>query len=145
MLIDPPKKNEAVGITRIRCLALALGLTGMLILAGCGTREIRPTGNEDDVHDFLSAALDAWQSGQTPDELREESPPVYVSDFEWAAGKTLKAYQAPEAPEEHGGEWRVSVLLTLSGPGESEVQKAVAYSVTTERSAVVITRAEEHE
>jgi hypothetical protein len=120
----------------------AFGLACMLALAGCGPREITAAGSEDEALEVLTAALDAWKSGQKPDALRQENPPMYVRDFDWSEGRSLKEFKPHDAPKEHGGEWRVMALLTLTGAGKPDEQTLVAYSVTTDDKAIVITRSD---
>ncbi len=112
-------------------------------MAGCsGPGEAVAAGSEEDAMEVLTAALDAWKAGEQPDSLRDESPPMYVKDVDWKAGRILKAFEAREAPRENGGEWRVRAMLTLEGGGQPAEQKLVAYSVTTETKAIVITRSD---
>jgi hypothetical protein len=133
----PPSRWPACLGTIAFCVAL------LLSLAGCsGTGEMVLAGTEDDALEVLTAALDAWKAGQEPDELQNENPPVFVRDADWMEGRNLKAFEAHEAPREHGGEWKVFARLTLTGGDRAEEQKLVAYSVTTETKAVVITRSD---
>ena len=123
-------------------LGTILGLAGLLTLAGCGQTPMQVAGSEDEALEVLTAALDAWKSGQKPDDLRQENPPVYVRDFDWLGGRSLKEFKPHDTPKEHGGEWRVMAMLTLSGAGKPEEQTLVAYSVTTAEKAIVITRSD---
>jgi hypothetical protein len=123
-------------------LGIAIGLACLLALAGCGPRQMEIAGSEDEALEVLTAALDAWKSGQKPDALRQESPPMYVQDHDWAEGRSLKDFKPSDAPQEFGGEWRVSATLSLAGGGKPEEQKLVAYSVTTATKAIVITRSD---
>ena len=124
------------------CLWAAFGLACLFALAGCGPGQMSVAGNEDEAIDFLTAALDAWKAGQKPDELRQENPPIYVQDEDWTGGRSLKEFKPHDAPKEHGGEWRVMAMLTLSGGGKPDEQTLVAYSVTTADKAIVITRSD---
>lgn len=130
--------NRRFGI----CIGIAFGLASMLALAGCGPSQMQIAGSEDDALEVLTAALDAWKSGQKPDELQQEYPPIYVQDEDWLGGRSLKDFKPHEAPKEFGGEWRVLAMLTLDGGGMSPEQKLVAYSVTTATKAIVITRSD---
>lgn len=129
-------------VLRKPSLNLAFAVLGATLLAGCGPSEVVLSGDEDSALEVLTAALDAWKSGQKPDALRNENPPMYVRDTDWMDGRTLKAFEARETPREHGGEWKVMATLTLAGGNQPEEQKLVAYSVTTETNAVVITRSD---
>jgi len=129
-------------LIRQQVLRLAIAVLGATLLAGCGAREIVLSGDEEGALEVLTAALDAWKSGQKPDSLHSENPPMYVRDADWMEGRTLKAFEPRESPREHGGEWKVLAMLTLAGGDRPEEQKLVAYSVTTEPKAVVITRSD---
>jgi hypothetical protein len=127
-------------LTRIRCnvIATALGVASLITLVGCGTKLIHATGDPDDVQELVADVLEAWQSGQTPEDLLDGCPAMHINDEDWDAGKALKAFAAAEPPVERGGHWRVSALLTLSAAGTADVQKAVAYAVTTEPAITII-------
>lgn len=136
-------KSVDIAGTHRRCfVGAALGIVAMLVLAGCSGGPVQVAGDEADALTWLSAALDAWQAGQKPDELRNEQPAVYVADHDWQSGQALKAYQVIGAPEEVGGHWRVSAQLTLVVDGRSEIQKSVAYAVTVE-PAITVLRADD--
>lgn len=47
----------------------------------------------DTARQALRAALDAWQAGKKPDELRQGSPPITVNDYDWATGRALAGYE----------------------------------------------------
>jgi hypothetical protein len=129
---------------RKHALRLAVVMCGAASLVGCfGPRDIVVSGSEEDAIEVLTTALDAWKAGQKPDSLRSEDPPMYVQDNDWMDGRKLKAFEPREIPREHGGEWKVLAVLTLEGGGLPEEQKLVAYSVTTESHAVVITRSDD--
>ncbi|MBI5760291.1 MAG: hypothetical protein HZA46_17385 [Planctomycetales bacterium] len=122
-----------------------LGLTATLVLAGCGgPKVISASGNPEEAKKVLSTALDAWKSGQKSDQLQSGKPVVYVADEDWRAGATLKAYQLSGAPEQRGGHWRVSAVLTVAAVGKPEAQKPVAFAVTM-GSSINITRVDDVE
>jgi hypothetical protein len=130
--------NRSFGI----CIGINFALACMLALAGCGPSQMQIAGTEEDALEVLTIALDAWKSGEKPDELKQESPPMYVQDEDWTGGRSLKDFKPHDAPKEFGGEWRVLAMLTLDGGGMPEEQKLVAYSVTTAAKAIVITRSD---
>jgi len=123
-------------------MGIAFALACLLALAGCGPSQMQIAGTEEDAIEVLKIALDAWKSGEKPDELREESPAMYVQDEDWAGGRSLKDFKPHDEPKEFGGEWRVLATLTLSGGGKPDEEKLVAYSVTTADKATVITRSD---
>jgi len=137
------KKQSERPLFAFCLICVALGLAVILSLAGCsGTREIRPAGDPDEAREFLSAVLEAWKAGQTPEDLQNGSPVMYVSDVDWKDGASLKSYELSESPVEHGGEWRVTTLLTLMSAGKTEERRRAVYSVTIE-PAIAIIRSDE--
>jgi hypothetical protein len=131
--------HDRVGFSMGSCrLGMSFGLIGTLLLAGCGPNEIVLMGTPDDAQQLLAEALQAWQDGQTPEDLQGASPAIHLADEDWEAGKTLKAFQASAEPEDRGGHWRVSAVLTLSDASQAEEQKPVAYAVTTEPAITII-------
>jgi len=123
-------------------MGIAFALACLLALAGCGPSQMKIAGSENDAIEVLKIALDAWKSGEKPDDLQAESPPMYVQDEDWAQGRSLKDFKPHDQPKEFGGEWRVTAMLTLSGGGKPDEEKLVAYSVTTANKATVITRSD---
>jgi hypothetical protein len=130
------------GSLRKRLIGVACGFAGMLTLLGCSAGPMQLVGDEDEARTVLTQALDVWQAGHKPDSLKQEQPVVHVADEDWQAGKTLKGYEVTGEPQEAGGHWRVSALLTLWADGESESKKNVAYAVTLE-PAITILRADD--
>src|SRR4029077_15890335 len=108
---------SSAGTIRKRLLGVVGGVAGILILMGCSSGPVELVGDEDEAQTVLATALNAWQAGAKPDKLRSEKPAVHVADEDWQAGKMLKSYQVTGAPQEAGGHWRVSALLTLSADG----------------------------
>jgi len=124
---------------------IILGVVATLALVGCGgPKVITASGSPEDAKKVLSTALDAWKTGQKPDQLQTGKPVMYVADEDWRAGATLKAYQLSGAPEQRGGHWRVPAVLTVSTAGKPEEQKPVAYAVTIS-SSINISRADDVE
>ena len=89
----------------------------LLLAAGCSNNPSVEsfTPPKDAARDALTAALDAWQSGQAkPGEIEDVTPTVQMNDPRWAKGAKLKSY---EIVEELPGDSprKFSVKLTLEG------------------------------
>jgi len=91
-------------------------------MAGCSggssVESFHPRG--DVAREALSAALTAWQNGQTKEELRESTDPaVDVAEPVWVAGSKLKSF---EIVEELPGDIprKFSVKITLEGGAAPE-------------------------
>ncbi|MFM2096782.1 MAG: hypothetical protein RIS70_3906 [Planctomycetota bacterium] len=78
----------------------------------------------------LTAVLDAWKGGQTPEALREQKPSIIVADDDWQAKCELQSYQLFDLPASGGVSARIGAILELSGP-QGRVRKEVRYQVST--------------
>ena len=93
------------------CAVCVCGWALLLAASGCSRRPPEVKGTEDDARAALASALDAWLAGHKPDVLQDGTPPVWMIDQDWRAGKTLKAYRTPETPEKFGGHWKVATTI----------------------------------
>jgi hypothetical protein len=55
----------------------------------------------------VTAALDAWKDGESPEKLRQRRPPVDFKDLNWVRGSQLRKYEIQQ--EKSSG---VSVSIT---------------------------------
>ena len=78
----------------------------------------------------ITAVLDAWRSGQTPESLRDQKPSIIVADEDWQSKSELHSYQLFDLPASGGVSARIGALLELSGP-QGRVRKEVRYLVST--------------
>jgi hypothetical protein len=92
----------------------------LLIVAGCGGTNYTPPAETDptEARAVLSNVLDAWKSGSSAASLKEQSPPIYVSDHDWTVDSKLTGYRFLGEPTLHGNNARVQVQLQLSTAGK---------------------------
>jgi Ni/Co efflux regulator RcnB len=105
--------------------ALAAGL--LVGSVGCGGASATG-GSEQEAHDALTKALDAWKSGRKADEMRNESPEVIVGDPDWKKGSRLTAYQIGSGVFD-GKNLRVPVTLTVEQRPRGQRKVIVDYIV----------------
>lgn len=60
-----------------------------------------------------------------------------MTDFDWQQGKQLKAFQLSGPPKDQGNFWKVSAVLTITGPGEPEAQQLAGYNIVLQPSVVI--------
>ena len=97
-------------------------LASALLLAGCSggssPESFHPKG--DAAREALSAALTAWQNGETKDELRESTDPaVEVAEPAWVDGTKLKSFEIVEDLTDDMPR-KFSVNITLEGAAAPE-------------------------
>lgn len=108
-------------------------------LSGCGEPKVTvPEGNESGAREALVSVLEAWKGNKTRDELKAQSPPVWVADEDWEAGRTLASYEIDGEPELNGSHWRVYTKLTISDEGKTLPEQQVCYAVTLGDNVSVI-------
>ncbi len=94
-------------------------LAGALLLAGCGTRrapQFVPT--EEAAERTLKTALTAWQNGQKPPSLvQETSPPIQLVDTNLKPGQKLAKFTVL-GPTTGDAQRCYAVRLTLDNPPE---------------------------
>lgn len=120
----------------------ALLLSALTIVAtGCGSRPPEPA-DPAAARTALTRALDAWQQGQSPDALKDGSPPLYVADHDWQSGGKLQKYKLDAKEAMHGASVRFGAQLSLRGSDGKVAQKQVYYLVGTQ-PALTVVRADE--
>jgi hypothetical protein len=116
---------------------MAACLLGVLILQGCDGGSLPPEPDESQALPILTAALDAWKRGETPDAVAAGSPPVRVIDHEWQVGWTLLGYEVQGEPLKTGLSVRQSVALQLKTPKGKPAKKTVNYLINTGPQPVI--------
>ena len=121
-----------------RALARTLALLAALGLAGCGAKNYEPPAatSPESARAALSAALDAWQAGQTMEQLSARAEPIYVGDEDWRSGASLVEYQIAEPGEQVGLNVVYAVSLDIHQGGKRQ-RKNVHYRVSTSPVASV--------
>lgn len=115
-----------------RLLVLAL-----LVVAATGCqRTARDLSlDETQARDACKTVLEAWQAGQSPEQLK---PGIIASDYAWADGKTLVAFEFLPGEKSDGTNLHIPVKLTLSGGNGKESTSKATYTVGTDPVVTVI-------
>jgi hypothetical protein len=101
----------------------------LVVNAGCGPSNIDVGGNEEQVQQAVSIALDAWKSDQEFSLYSSSDSKLVVADEDWQAGLKLKDYRLLEPSKVNGGHWRQRVELDLVVKNKVK-PKVVYYAVT---------------
>jgi hypothetical protein len=103
-------------VSRLACAAMVVVASGCS--RGPSVESYHP--EQDTALEALTSALTAWQNGQTPDELKENTDPeVQIAEPVWDAGSKLKNFEIVEAlPGDTPRKF--SVKLTLEGASAPE-------------------------
>ena len=129
-----PIRNE-LGYRKL-WICVLLGSIG-LVAAGCSGTNKGDTASKDDALSVLRSCLEAWQKGQKPESLREQNPPITVSDQAWATGAKLEKFEIEESKSQKAGyDVKFPVKLWLDN-GKTNPQQ-VAFTVSTAPALVVV-------
>lgn len=116
---------------------LGASLALAVVLSGCEGAPQAAKVNPDAARTALTAALDAWKSGQAPKALKSHSPAITAQDMDWESGEKLLSYEVLGTGEDDDANLRVPVELTLQGPGGRETRRKVTYVVGTSPAITV--------
>lgn len=97
--------------------SLVLCFTAIALYAtGCHKADVKDyVPAEEAARKALSAALDAWKSGKSPDQIGASNPAVNAEDPQWRGGKKLANYEIVGPAPSEDQNLRFSVKLTLAG------------------------------
>jgi hypothetical protein len=112
---------------RVPLTAFALSL--LLAAGGCRGPAAPPPDAATARQAFL-AALDAWAAGKSTADLRDQEPPLYVSDPDWEAGRALQAYELSDQESFDGQALRTAAKLSFAGDRRAK-SVAAKYTVGT--------------
>jgi hypothetical protein len=112
---------------------------GLLLVVALGCRHsLPPQADREAARQALCTALNAWQNGETAEALQKRSPPIYITDLDWRAGRRLQSYQLSEKDEYHGVQLRCSVVLKLKDAQNKLQEKSVTYLIDTSPAFVIV-------
>lgn len=98
----------------------------LIACQGCRQADVKDYIPPDEAaRQALTAALDAWKSGKTPDQIRASQPAINVQDQRWTAGKKLAAYEIVAAAKGDDDHRRYAVKLTIEGAEPQEATYVV--------------------
>jgi hypothetical protein len=114
-----------------------------LAVSGCNSGGAADLAVERDLaRESLAAFLDAWQAGQTADDLKNRSPSIIAGDHAFATGTKLVSYTLVGDDTDDGANLHTTVDLVLQDDQAGEVKQRVAYIIGTE-PVITIFRADE--
>ena len=118
------------GWTRFAVLGLVLPLA-----AGCG-RGLPPQTDVAEAKAAVTAALDVWKNGESPEKLRQRKPPVDFKDLNQDRGSKLRNYEV-EKETSSGVSASISVKLHLTEKSGMNRTRVVVYNVDAGPTIVV--------
>jgi hypothetical protein len=93
--------------------AAALALSA---LPGCGSGPPTPA-DPAAARAALDRALTAWKEGKPADSLKNDDPPIVVSDHAWSGGASLLNYRIEPGDRRTGADQAFRVVLWLKDDG----------------------------
>lgn len=113
------------GITRAPFVVFGL----LLLVAGCGGGETQALPLDKELaRSSIQKALEAWQSGKKPADLR---PEITIGDPAWDAGRPLKSFQILRDEETSDGSNLHIRVQRMFGDGGDKSESKVIYIVGT--------------
>jgi hypothetical protein len=107
----------------------------LCLLPGC-RRGPGPDADPAVADRALQIALVAWQSGKSPDDLEQESPPILMNEDDWRTGKRLLDFTM-EKGALSGRQVRCRVRIKLQDRDRTVDRDAVYIIDTTPRIVIV--------
>jgi hypothetical protein len=109
-------------------------------VVGCGgAKPLSLATTPEKSRQVIVSALDAWKNGQTREDLKKLSPPVYFQDDDLYRGRKLIDYKLEGAPKQLGTGLSYVVSLTIQNGSTPPATRKVAFRVVTEPN-IAITR-----
>jgi hypothetical protein len=115
--------------------SLTVGACCLVVAAGCG-KTIDDPVDPDKASTALQSALDAWKQGDEYGSLRNRTPPMYLNEREWEAGKKLLGYQLGKA-ELMGRQGRCTAKLSIQDKAGKVTEREVSYLIDTTPQVVI--------
>jgi hypothetical protein len=109
----------------------------VLSASGCGIGGTPQAADSAQARTALTAALDAWKSGEKPEDLAKRTPPLHIKDVDWSGGFQLVGYEADTDGKLVGYDMNYPVVLELKSPKGNSVKKKAVYTVTTQPELIV--------
>ena len=117
----------------LRLAAICLLTTGV----GCSGPPRAAAVDASRAREALVTALERWEQGGRPVDLKDASPSITVQDFDWEAGVRLVRFRVVDEGRDDDANLIIPVELTLQAPNGREVSKNVTYVVGTSPSITV--------
>jgi hypothetical protein len=100
-----------------------------LLVVGCG-RSNAPT-DVPSAKAALTAALECWKAGQSPDSLRQRSPSIIMVDDAWQKGDKLESFETVGPETDDGVNLHCTVKLAINNEQGVRRSEQLAYIVGT--------------
>jgi hypothetical protein len=117
--------------------AMGPGLV-LAALAGCDRGTMPPQANADQARAALTRALDAWQKGESIEDLARGDPAVYFNDPRCKSDVKLLAYKVDDGHEFYGQTARIAVMLTFKFPDGATKERKASYLIDTSPTVVIV-------
>lgn len=130
-----PAEDRLVAAGSFGVVLAALAAVLAMALPGCSSSAAHSV-EPDRARAAMSAALDAWKGGQTPQSFEESGAAKVVQDLDWLSGARLVDYRLLDDGVSADANLKISARLTLSNKGK-QVEKEVRYLVTTSPSVTI--------
>ena len=113
-------------MTKILGLSLSLGF-----VLGCGRGgSLPPQVDPNQAREALTAALEAWKSGQAWGSLQERSPPIHFSETKWEKGFRLVQYKIAPKEDWDGRMVKLTAEITLQDRNGRDLEpREIAYTI----------------
>jgi hypothetical protein len=122
--------------TRFHDFLWATFLLGTLACAGC-TPSLPPMTDPKDARAALETALDTWKRGESPQTLKERTPPIQFADLNWDKGARLLKYEIA-TEEQRGLGMRITVKLSLEGKDGKRRDATTVYTAETQPKIIIV-------
>ncbi len=115
---------------------IMLTLLGFMA-AGCSSASPPTPAPKEEALSTLKSALEAWQKGETPEDLEKSNLHISVNDPDWKEGKKLTKFEIDEEKEPKAVHDRKFFVKLWIGT-EGEAPKVVKFSVVTKPALCVV-------
>jgi hypothetical protein len=107
----------------------------LVVIAGCGF----PAAKVAEAQGHVQHALEVWQKGGKPDELKSASPSVEFNEALWNAGEKLVSFEvSPARYVDAAQAVRCEAKLTVRNKKGKERTENVVYDVTLGQPVKVV-------
>ena len=118
----------------VRSVGIVLALSFQI-----GCRPVgAPMSDASQAKTLMQKTMEQWRSGGSLDELRKQSPPVYVTEDLWRNGALLNDYSISEESERLGSNIRLRVNLRYTNKSGKAIEKSFRYIVTTQPALTIV-------
>jgi hypothetical protein len=109
----------------------------LCLLQGCG-EAVTENADAEQAGPALRTALEAWKSGKSEGELRNQKPPIIMNEDDWRSGKRLVDFKMDPAGALFGRQVRWRVQIKLQEPSGKTVDRQATYIIDTAPRLVIV-------